>query len=68
KKYTKACHGYSPEKSDYNTLFIASGNGIRTGQVLTSMRLIDEGPTLARLIGLNLGAVDGKVLEELLIM
>lgn len=68
KKYTKACHGYSPEKSDYNTLFIASGNGIRTGQALTSMRLIDEGPTLARLLGLDLGAVDGRVLEELLIM
>lgn len=67
-KYTKACHGYSPEKSDYNTLFIASGNGIRTGQALTSIRLIDEGPTLARLLGLDLGAVDGRVLEELLIM
>lgn len=68
KKYTKACHGYSPTKEDYDTLFIAAGKGIRTNQLLPSMQLIDEGPTLARLLGLSLGTVDGRVLEELLIM
>jgi predicted AlkP superfamily pyrophosphatase or phosphodiesterase len=66
KKYTKACHGYSPKKMDYDTLFIADGKGILPGQVIPSMQLIDEGPTLARLLGLDLGAVDGRVLEEIL--
>ncbi|WP_066056422.1 alkaline phosphatase family protein [Robertmurraya korlensis] len=68
KKYTKACHGYSPEKKDYDTLFIASGKGIQSGHVLPSMHLIDEGPTLARLLGLDLGKVDGRVVEEILIL
>ena len=30
------------------------------------MGLIDEGPTFARLLGLDLGETDGKVIEEIL--
>lgn len=42
-------HGYSPFKSDYTTVFMAAGKGIRKGVELAKASLIDEGPTLARL-------------------
>lgn len=66
KKYTFATHGYSPDKNHYSTIFMASGKGIQQNRTLPSIRLIDEGPTLARLLGLNLGQTDGKIIEELL--
>lgn len=59
-------HGYSPFKENYTTVFMAAGLGIKPGVVLDSMRLIDEGPTMARLLGLQLKDADGRVLEEIL--
>ncbi len=66
KKYTVACHGYSPEKTDYKTVFIAVGKGIQPNKVIPTMHLTDEGPTFARLLGLSLGQTDGKAIEEIL--
>lgn len=66
KKYTLATHGYSPTKDNYTTIFIAAGKGIRQGTIIPFMRLIDEGPTMATLLGLNLGNTDGSCIEELL--
>jgi predicted AlkP superfamily pyrophosphatase or phosphodiesterase len=66
KKYTLATHGYSPEKESYSTFFMATGKGIRQNAVVSSIRLVDEGPTLARLLGVNLGDTDGRIIEELL--
>jgi predicted AlkP superfamily pyrophosphatase or phosphodiesterase len=68
KRFTHACHGYSPEKENYTTLLMATGKGIRPNIVLPSMDLVDEGPTLARLLGLHLGDTDGNIIEELLIL
>ncbi|WP_318616606.1 ectonucleotide pyrophosphatase/phosphodiesterase [Sporosarcina sp. YIM B06819] len=65
-KYTHASHGYSPEKQDYSTVFIAKGKGIRPNVEIEHMRLIDEGPTFARLLGLDLGKTDGKLVEGIL--
>jgi predicted AlkP superfamily pyrophosphatase or phosphodiesterase len=65
KKYTLACHGYSPEKENYGTIFMAAGKGIKP-ITLPRIRLIDEGPTFARLLGVNLGNTDGRVIEEIL--
>ncbi|WHY88430.1 ectonucleotide pyrophosphatase/phosphodiesterase [Neobacillus novalis] len=65
KKYTLACHGYSPEKENYGTILMAAGCGINP-ITLPSIRLIDEGPTFARLLGVSLGNTDGCVIEELL--
>ncbi len=59
-------HGYSPCKPDYTTVFLASGKGIRKGAVIEKMNLIDEGPTMARLLGLELKEADGRALYELL--
>jgi predicted AlkP superfamily pyrophosphatase or phosphodiesterase len=66
KKYTYACHGYSPEKDGYHTVFFAAGKGIRPGISVKSMHLVDEGPTFARLLGLDLGDTDGSIIEGIL--
>ena len=67
-KYTFASHGYSPTKDNYETIFIATGKGIRPNIDIPAMRLVDEGPTFARLLGLDLGKTDGKVIEQILKM
>lgn len=60
-------HGYSPYlKEDYETVFIAKGAGIKKNINIGKMKLVDEGPTFARILGLDLGNVDGRVLEEIL--
>ncbi|MBS4206995.1 ectonucleotide pyrophosphatase/phosphodiesterase [Bacillus sp. FJAT-50079] len=66
-KYTVVSHGYSPDKPDYTTVFMASGKGIETGIVLPTMHLVDEGPTFARLLGVDLGNTDGRILEEIIV-
>ena len=64
-KYTLATHGYSPEKENYRTIFMAAGKGINP-ITIPFCRLVDEGPTFARLLGVSLGETDGRVVEELL--
>lgn len=64
--YSNAVHGYSPSKHDYNTIFIAKGKGITPNIPITSMSLVDEGPTFAKLLGIDLGNTDGRVLDEII--
>jgi predicted AlkP superfamily pyrophosphatase or phosphodiesterase len=64
--HTKAAHGYSPFKENYTTVFMAKGKGVKQGVVVDEMNLVDEGPTIARLLGVNLPDADGRVLEEIL--
>jgi predicted AlkP superfamily pyrophosphatase or phosphodiesterase len=64
--YTRATHGYSPFKSSYTTMFLASGKGIRSGVIVEKMNLVDEAPTLAKLMNLELDNTDGKPINELL--
>lgn len=63
---TMAAHGYSPFKKDYTTVFMASGAGIKEGVRLGEISLVDEGPTLARLLGISLEQADGRILDEIL--
>jgi predicted AlkP superfamily pyrophosphatase or phosphodiesterase len=63
---TKATHGYSPFKKDYTTVFMASGEGINKGLEIDEMNLVDEAPTIASLLGIQLEEVDGKVIEKFL--
>jgi hypothetical protein len=44
---------------------MAAGKGIKS-TTLPSIRLIDEGPTFARLLGVSLGNTDGRAIEEIL--
>lgn len=62
---TNATHGYSPFKEEYTTVFMAAGCGIKKGAFIEKMNLIDEGPTMAKLLGLELKDVDGRVIEEI---
>jgi len=64
--YKVATHGYLPSKLDYQTVFMASGPGIRPGVKLHKISLVDEGPTMARLLGLELPGADGRILTDLL--
>ncbi|MRH41741.1 sulfatase-like hydrolase/transferase [Aquibacillus halophilus] len=65
-RYTHASHGYSPEKDNYTTVLMAAGKGIKPNTTIPSMHLVDEGPTFARLLGLDLGDTDGQSIDELL--
>jgi predicted AlkP superfamily pyrophosphatase or phosphodiesterase len=63
---TKSTHGYLPFKQDYTTVFMASGKGIKKGVLVDKMSLVDEAPTMAKLLGIKLKDTDGRVIEELL--
>jgi predicted AlkP superfamily pyrophosphatase or phosphodiesterase len=66
KRYTWGSHGYSPKKDNYKTIFMAWGKGIVPYKELPEMHLVDEGPTFAKLLGLDLGRTDGMVIQELI--
>lgn len=59
-------HGYLPYRKNYKTFFIAAGKGIKKGVVLKSGKLINHGPTIAKLMDLNLDNIDGEVEERIL--
>ena len=61
-----ATHGYSPKKADYHTIFMAAGKGIKKGVTVSNMNLVDIGPTLAALLGLNLDYRYRHVKDEFL--
>jgi predicted AlkP superfamily pyrophosphatase or phosphodiesterase len=62
----RATHGYHPDHPGYNSPFVATGAGIRTGVQMESFCIVDLGPTLAALLGLQLPAAEGRVLREIL--
>ena len=55
----RATHGYLPGKPGYQTVFMAKGPDIANKAEILSMCLVDEGPTLARLLGVTLPDADG---------
>jgi predicted AlkP superfamily pyrophosphatase or phosphodiesterase len=59
-------HGYVSTEPDIRALFIAFGRGIKPGVVLDSVKTIDVAPTAARLLGVELKDVEGRVLQEVL--
>lgn len=61
----KAVHGYSPNKEDYKTFFLAKGKGIKSGFEIDGGLLINHGPTLAKILGLEFKNADGKVEERI---
>lgn len=63
---SRGAHGYISTDPDLQSLFIASGRGIKPGVALESVDNIDVAPTAARLLGVELKDVDGRVLTEIL--
>lgn len=63
KKYKmRAVHGYLPTDENYETFFMASGYGVSGHKIIPQMTLWDEGVTLAKLLGVHLGEVDGRAM------
>ncbi len=54
-------HGYLPER--YYTSFIASGAGVTRRGSFGTIRLTDEGPTIAAALGLRLRHAEGRALS-----
>ncbi len=61
----RSTHGFDPRKENYQTVFFATGKGIRNGVILEKMSLVDEGPTFAHAMGTVLHDTDGRILTEL---
>ncbi|MCC2668386.1 MAG: Type phosphodiesterase / nucleotide pyrophosphatase [Armatimonadetes bacterium] len=59
-------HGYLHTNPKVDALCIAAGAGIRKGSRVPRVRNVDIAPTIARLLGLQLPDVDGRVLDEFL--
>jgi predicted AlkP superfamily pyrophosphatase or phosphodiesterase len=59
-------HGYVSSDPELGAIFIASGRGIKPGVTLDRVNTIDLAPTMARLLGVELKDVDGRVLTEIL--
>jgi len=63
----KGSHGHDPQPGYMHATFVAAGAGIKPGVQLDLIQNVDVAPTIARLMGLAMKDVDGRVLEEILI-
>lgn len=63
---TLGTHGFLSTNPKMNAFFVASGAGIRPGSSLGVIENIDVAPTAAKLLGMTLPEVDGRVLTEIL--
>ncbi len=59
-------HGYLPDQPDMLSMCIISGPGLKAGTKLGKIRAIDIAPTVARILGIELPAAEGKPIEKLL--
>lgn len=62
----RASHGYLPSRDNYKTFFIAYGKTIKKGVVLEKGKLINHGPTIAKILDIHLRDCDGIVEERIL--
>jgi predicted AlkP superfamily pyrophosphatase or phosphodiesterase len=64
-RYGRATHGYLPDKGPQPVL-LAKGPAIRDGAVVEQRNIIDEAPTYARILNVNLSDAEGKSIDEIL--
>ena len=57
-------HGYMPDHPRMYPALVLSGYGIRKGERIGSVRNHDVAPTIARLLGIQMPGVEGRVLNE----
>ncbi len=60
-------HGYLASNPAMNAAFIVAGRGIKRGARIGPVMNIDVAPTIAHLLGQELGPVEGKILKEILL-
>ena len=63
---TPGTHGFLSTNPKMNATFVASGAGIRSGVTIDPIENIDVPATIARLLGVELKAADGKIVTEAL--
>ena len=61
-----ASHGNLPHL-DETTTFIACGPNIRKNVVVERSLMINEAPTMAKMLGLTMENIDGTIIEEILV-
>lgn len=64
-RFGRATHGYIPDEGP-QPVFLAKGPHIRPGAVLDRRDIIDEAPTYASVLGVELPDADGKPILEIL--
>lgn len=64
-KFSIGSHGCLPFKPEH-TLFVGSGPGFKKGEIIDRASMVDEAPTMAHLLGLEMVDIDGVVLEGIL--
>ncbi len=62
----KGAHGYLQTHPDMYGCFVISGAGVKKGVVIDDMKNLDVSPTVAKLLGVPMPDVDGRVLDEAL--
>ena len=60
-----ASHGHLPWR-DETTTFIACGPDVKQGVVIERSSMVNEAPTMAAMLGLEMKDTDGKVIEEII--
>jgi predicted AlkP superfamily pyrophosphatase or phosphodiesterase len=59
-------HGFLSTEPKMNAIFVASGAGIKDGARVPTIDNIDVAPTMARILGVRMEGIPGRVLEEIL--
>jgi predicted AlkP superfamily pyrophosphatase or phosphodiesterase len=60
-------HGYFPDFHEIQTGYVACGPGIKKGGVIAEMNQRDQAAIIAKILGLSMPAIDGKVPAGLLV-
>ncbi len=60
----RGAHGYDPDCPGYETFFLASGPDFYPGASVEEMNLTDEGPIIAKALGLDLEDAEGAVINS----
>ena len=63
--FSRASHGHLPWR-DETTTFIAAGPDVAKGVVIERSQMINEAPTMAAMLKMQMKNTDGKVIQELL--
>lgn len=64
-KVGAATHGGSPTREELTT-FIAAGPNVKPGVTVERRSMVDEAPTIARMLGFSMPDADGSAIEEML--
>lgn len=64
-RFGAATHGYLPRKGP-QPMILAKGPDIRPGAVMNGSHIVNEAPTYARILGVELPGADGEAIEGIL--